>query len=300
MDEQEELVARYARSRGHLGQYVHWTFPFRPWGITANLLVRRDAWASVGGFHEGIRSAGDTEFSWRIQDAGWRFGYRPDAVVEHWHRETVRMLARQGARYGAGRAWVMRRYPGSLPRPTLVRPIARCVAGVAVWTATGRFERAVFKVLDGVFVVAGWGAFWLSNTPPVRRSAGSGQSIGLVAGTFPSLEDGDAVRRANAAADARIEASARPVRVDRGAARSLPIAWGEDDGTFRRLAAVGWLVRARPAALLRYVVNRRRHCDPPLLEIAARARRLAEAREIRALHPDGARDARAIARLIAR
>jgi GT2 family glycosyltransferase len=297
--EQDALVARYARARGHLGQLAHWTFPFRPWGVTANLLVRREAWASVGGFHEGIRSAGDTEFSWRIQDAGWKLDYRPDAVVEHWHRDSVRRLARQGARYGAGRAWVMRRYPGSLPKPLLLRPVGRSVAGIVVWTATGQFERALFKALDAVFVTGEWVAFRLSNTPPVSRSAQAGTPIGLVAGAFPASDDPAAVDRARDVPGAPIEAAARPVRVDRESARGLPIRWAEDDGTLRRLAAMAWLARTRPAAVARYVTGRRTRGHPPLAEVAARARRLADVREVRPL-ADGAptRDAAAIACLL--
>ena len=104
--DQPSLVAGYSRARGHLGQEPHVNFFYRPFGITANMLVRRAAWESVGGFQEGVRSGGDAEFSWRLQDAGWSLGYAPQAVVEHRHRETVRQLSRQAARYGAGRAWV--------------------------------------------------------------------------------------------------------------------------------------------------------------------------------------------------
>ncbi len=264
--------------------------------MTANLLVRRAAWASVGGFHEGIRSGGDTEFSWRLQDAGWTLAYRPDAVVEHWHRDSIRKLFRQGARYGAGRAWVMRRYPGSLPRPPLLRPVARALAGIAVWTLSGRFERAVFKALDAVFVTGEWYAFRLSNTPPVRRATPGAGTVGLVAGAFPALDDPAPVAHARAAQDGVIDAAARPVRVDREAARTLPIAWAEDDGTWRRLAAIAWLARARPAAVAAYVRGRRPLGLAPLMEVAARARRLAGAQRIEAIGDE--RAAAAVRRLL--
>lgn len=296
MAEQQELVARFARARGHLGQHAHWTFPFRPWGVTANLLVRRAAWASVGGFHEGIRSGGDTEFSWRIQDAGWTLDYRPEAVVEHRHRDSIRTLFRQGARYGAGRAWVMRRYPGSLPKPPLVRPVGRSLVGIAVWTLTGRFERAVFKALDAVFVTGEWYAFRLSNTPPVRRAVDGHGALWLVAGAFPAQDDPAAVQAARALGGAPIEAAARPIRVDRAAARSLPITWAEDDGTWRRLAAVGWLLRVHPSSTIRYVRERRPLGLPPLHDVAARARRLSAARQIRSIGDP--RAAAAITRLL--
>lgn len=286
--EQTEMVARYARSRGHLGQLAHWQHPYRPWGVTANLLVRRAAWASVGGFLEGVRSAGDTEFSFRLQDAGWKLAYRPEAVVEHWHRDSIRRLARQGARYGAGRAWVMRRYPGSFDRPLLLRPVGRSVAGVIVWTLTGRFERATFKALDAVFVTGEWVAFRLSNTPPVFRDRATAAPLGIVAGAFPSSEE-----PAIDAEGALIEAARRPVRIDRDAARALPISWAEDDGTLRRAGAIAWLARRHPRGLARHL---RQRGGPRLWAVATRARRLDGVREVRSLGDD--ESARAIARLL--
>lgn len=296
--EQQELTARYARSRGHLGQRVHFEWPFRPWGVTANLLVRRDAWASVGGFLEGIRSTGDAEFSWRLQDAGWRLDFRPAAEVEHYHRERISRLIRQGARYGAGRAWVIRRYPGSIPPPKLLRPVGRSLLGIVVWTATGRFERAIFKGLDGIFVTSEWFAFRLSNTPPVfRRNAGAAP-VGLVAERFPAAGD-PAVSGALELQPACIEAAWRPIRVDRDASRGLPIAWGEDDGDLRRLRAALGLALRHPVRVASYVLARRRDGAPPLLAIAAPARRLAEAgvRRLRAADAEAAMRTAAIARL---
>jgi GT2 family glycosyltransferase len=293
---QETLVARYARSRGHLSQRMHWEFPFRPWGVTANLLVRRAAWADVGGFHEGIRSGGDTEFSWRLQDAGWTLEYRPEAVVEHEHRDSVRKLARQAARYAAGRAWVMRRYPGSLERPRLLRRLARCAAGVGWWTLRGQRDRAVFKALDAVYVVAECGAFVLSNTAPGAGVSGAPGRVVAVAGAFPDREDGTAVAAVRALDGARVEARSRPVRVDREAARELPIAYAEDDGVLRRLGAAAWLLARRPAATLAHVARRRR---PGLLAVAPAARRVAAtgADEVRSVGDDAGPDAAALAAL---
>jgi glycosyltransferase involved in cell wall biosynthesis len=287
--DQTALVSRYARSRGHLRQEGHWLYPYRPWGVTANLLVRRSAWESVGGFLEGIRSGGDTEFSWRLQDAGWELGYRPKAVVEHIHRDSVRRLARQAARYAAGRAWVMRRYPGSFERPRLLRRLGRCAAGVLAWTVTGRFERAAFKALDGVYVISESSAFFLSNTPP-PAVAGRPARVALLAGAFPAADAPAEARTADA--DAVVEAARRPVRVDRGASRSLRVAYGEDDGILRRIGAVAWLARRSPGAV---AANLR-----VLFRLAAPARRLAAAgvESVQAIHPERADDAAALARLL--
>jgi hypothetical protein len=293
---QTELIARYARSRGHLGQQVHVDHVYRPWGVTANLLVRRAAWEDVGGFVEGVRSTGDTEFSWRLQDAGWRIGYQPEAVVEHEHRRSVRRLVRQAARYGAGRAWLARRYPGSGGRPPLARELARAAAGIAVWTVTARLERATFKALDAVYVSAEWGAWWLSNTPPASRERAGGPAASgtvAIAGAFPSLEDPTAVAAVRRlGGGVVVEAARRPVRIDRAAARQLTIAFAEDDGHARRAAAVAWLLRAAPLRTLRFAGA---HGWRGVLAHACAARRLLERRAVRLLDAGG--DTAALAQL---
>src|SRR2546421_1796924 len=107
---QRSLTARYTVTRGYMSQ-AHLVYDRdRPYAITANLLVRRAAWDSVGGFLEGVRSGGDTDFCWRLQAAGWRLGYRPAARVVHHNREALRAFVRVMGRYAAGRAWLRRRY----------------------------------------------------------------------------------------------------------------------------------------------------------------------------------------------
>src|SRR3954451_10464820 len=123
---QTALVARYTRSRELLDADRGAAFEYKPQAVTANLMVRRAAWASVGGFLEAIRSGGDTDFSWRIQDAGWELARAPGASVEHHHRETLRDYLKQKVRYGASRSWLSKRYRGSYPpiRPWLGVPRA--------------------------------------------------------------------------------------------------------------------------------------------------------------------------------
>ena len=164
--DQTALVARYARSRRHLDQADHLRED-PPYAITANLLVRRSAWSSVDGFAEGVRSGGDTDFSWRLQRAGWRLEYRHEALVEHHHRESVRGLARQHLRYGAGWRWLGR------PRPRVARDLVRAVGGALVWAATARWERAAFKALDAVVILSGRLGWWWPNER--RRAARSEQ-----------------------------------------------------------------------------------------------------------------------------
>jgi GT2 family glycosyltransferase len=272
---QDALVARYARSRGHLSQAAHMRDDHLPYGITANLLVRRAAFDELGGFQEGLRSGGDADLCWRLQDAGWTIAYREPAAVEHLHRESVAALGRQAARYSAAIAWMERHRPGSSPRPRVARRLARAAAGAVAWTAVGRFERAAFKVLDGVVVVAD-GAGWLfSNAAPQRGEEPSGGGA-LVVDAFPDAEapvgavahahpaglappaDGAAPGSglaphadgppAQPAGPLRVEAARRPARLDRAAARGLRVRYAEDDGVARRaIETLALRLRARGA-----------------------------------------------------
>lgn len=118
-------AARYAAARNFLGARAHFAHPYLPRAAAANLLVRRGAFESLGGFVEGIRAAEDTDFCWRLQQAGWRLELREDAAVTHRYRTTMRALSRQWRGYAAGRAWLARRYPDFHPQPAVARVFRR-------------------------------------------------------------------------------------------------------------------------------------------------------------------------------
>ena len=273
--DQRSLVARFAAARRYLSQAAHMRDPHRPYGITANLLVRRAAWAEVGGFFEGLRSGGDQDICWRMQDAGWALEYREAAAVEHRHRERVVALMRQMARYSAAIAWMARRAPGSSPRPRVLRRLARSVVGTLVWLAGGRVERAAFKALDGVVVVAEGGGYLLSNDAPPAEPPSARRAL-LVA-EWPTA----AAAALSRPGPFRVEAARRADRPDRAAAAGLRARYAEDDGTLRRLVATARLVgafRGDPRGVWEVAAVARRlqragvgeiHCDPASRERAA-------------------------------
>ncbi|HEY5318755.1 MAG TPA: glycosyltransferase, partial [Solirubrobacteraceae bacterium] len=127
--EDRTLAARYGSARNFLSQEAHLAHPYRPRAVAANLLVRRAAFEELGGFFEGLRAAEDTDFSWRLQEAGWQLAIRPQAGVEHHYRTTLTELRAQWRGYAAGRAWLGRRYPDFTPEPALVRAAKRLVRG---------------------------------------------------------------------------------------------------------------------------------------------------------------------------
>jgi Glycosyltransferase like family 2 len=152
--QQLSLAARYARSR-HLFDHSRGLIRAEQGAAAAgNLLVRRRAFDAVGGFAEGIRSGGDFDLCRRLRAAGWRIGYRPEALVHHRHRDTMRSLLGAFARYGAGAHWLNVRHPGCSPRWPLAGGLAGAARDVARLMARRHREAALFRALDGLGLVA--------------------------------------------------------------------------------------------------------------------------------------------------
>jgi GT2 family glycosyltransferase len=77
-----------------------------------NMAFRRDALAEVGGFDPQFRVAGDdVDVCWRVQDAGYRLGFSPAAMVWHHRRNSVRAYWRQQRGYGKAEALLERKWP---------------------------------------------------------------------------------------------------------------------------------------------------------------------------------------------
>jgi glycosyltransferase involved in cell wall biosynthesis len=108
------LAARYAYLRGAMRQQD--TFNFGEWGYpkTANVACRRTAFEAVGGFTDEIRAAEDADLTYRLRAAGWEVERREQAAVVHFSRQTTWGLLKQKALWGAGGAWLERKYPGSI------------------------------------------------------------------------------------------------------------------------------------------------------------------------------------------
>ena len=84
-----------------------------PWATGAFLIVRREAYAAVGGFDEHWWMYGeDLDLGWRLAEAGWPTRYEPGAVVHHEHSAAAAEAFGDDldARWlGATYAWLIRR-----------------------------------------------------------------------------------------------------------------------------------------------------------------------------------------------
>lgn len=265
--EQTSLAASYARSRGHVNERFHIESGERmAAGPTANLLVRRRAWDEVGGFQEGVRSGADVEFCFRVQKRGWKLGHRPEAAVEHRHPDSVRRMLRKARRYGAGRLWVERRFPGESPPQPLARPLGRCAAGAIIWTIALQPRRALYKLIDAAWIASLAGGWWWGDNRS-RGSAARSQTALIVsepppAGDSPS--DGGTT----------VEARSRPAVPDREAFRRNAPTFREDDSPLERVWSLAWLSMRHPLRVARLARLRRR--PEPLVALAPAIRRTAK------------------------
>ncbi len=297
------LAARYSSARSFLSQRAHLSHPYRPRAVAANLMVRRTAFEQLGGFYEGVRAAEDTDFSWRLQQVGWRLELRPGACVEHNYRQSVGQLRRQWRRYAAGRAWLSRRYEGFEPEPALRRAFARgwrrsrgCRATRRRGTPTrrfGRLERTRHLALDALLAGEELTGLALSNRPQRESAQGSAQVV-LLAERFPARGD-PLVEFARTLDRARVEAVARPDAVLLDVARELEIEYREDDGAARRAIALVRLAARHP---IRCATDSGGDDGPSLASLAPAAVRLERDRGAR-LQALGGEEVHATARRLA-
>jgi N-acetylglucosaminyl-diphospho-decaprenol L-rhamnosyltransferase len=84
------------------------------WGGAACVLVRRQAFAAIGGFDERFfLYCEDLDLCRRLRDAGWVLRYVPEAsAVHHWGRSTVKRPAAVTAAYRSRLLYFDKHFPG--------------------------------------------------------------------------------------------------------------------------------------------------------------------------------------------
>jgi hypothetical protein len=318
----ETLAARYGAARSFLNQQAHLAHPFRPRAVAANLLVRRAAFEQVGGFYERVRAAEDTDFSWRLQEAGWRLELRPEARVVHRYRTSLPELRRQWRGYAAGRAWLARRYGGFTPEPAVRRALRRAVgrrgsvrpravAAPRSATGAGRLERGGYLAIDSLLALEELAGLALSNRPARTGSDRPRATVVLIADRFPARGDPLVDLARTLGLQARVEATGRPDQLEPEVARALTIDYREDDGVAARAVALIALVARHPwrclldvaaghgsgASLAAVAPAMRRGSRPSLAALAPAVRRLMREPDARVLALGGGESRDLAARL---
>ena len=81
---------------------------------SAMWLCRTAALRSISGFDESLRSGEDVDMVWRLNDAGWRCRYQPQAECSHLPRTSLHKFLLQRVSYGASAAALAKRHTGKL------------------------------------------------------------------------------------------------------------------------------------------------------------------------------------------
>lgn len=111
------LLEKYAERSGVLSQKYTLEHPFCPYGQTANLAIRRQAFEQVGLFRPYLTTGGDADICWRIQrESNWQLEFVPTAIIRHRHRATLRELRNQWQRYGRSNRYLHDLYGVDLMR----------------------------------------------------------------------------------------------------------------------------------------------------------------------------------------
>ncbi|MGD1698860.1 glycosyltransferase [Dapis sp. BLCC M229] len=97
----DSLLEKYADKQETLSQKHTLAHPFCPYGQTANLAIRKQAFVEVGLFRPYLTTGGDADICWRIlRDTSYQFKFAEKAIIKHRHRSTWKDLQSQWRRYG--------------------------------------------------------------------------------------------------------------------------------------------------------------------------------------------------------
>jgi GT2 family glycosyltransferase len=97
--EEERLNANAVWRRPTLDSFTQPHLGFLPRALGCNQGYSRGVFESVGGVAEDAPGGEDTEFSWRVQLAGYPLYYEPRAVMHYRHRESFKGAWRQFKSY---------------------------------------------------------------------------------------------------------------------------------------------------------------------------------------------------------
>ncbi|MDB9494381.1 glycosyltransferase [Spirulina major CS-329] len=148
------LLERYADRNETLSQRHTLNHPFRPYGQTANLGVRRDLLVEIGLFRPYLTTGGDADLCWRLlAQTQCRWEFAPTAVVKHRHRCTLAELRQQWRRYGRSNRYLHELHGVPLmrsltPREALYRLSRWAVKELPPALLRGRWLDAVNTPLD--------------------------------------------------------------------------------------------------------------------------------------------------------
>jgi glycosyltransferase involved in cell wall biosynthesis len=127
---------------------------------TANLAVRKELFALVGGFNEALRYGEDHELCYKIYDADYKIKAVKDAVVEHIHRKNMNAFLKQSFRFGTSHPYELRNLSGG--RIIFMSPflkINKAKPGIFIWIDLNQADKKFLALI--ILGVIWWPLFAL-------------------------------------------------------------------------------------------------------------------------------------------
>nr|WP_269329694.1 glycosyltransferase [Kineosporia babensis] len=121
--------------------------PGLPHAGAGNMALRRDVFQSVGGFDPSVGTLEDTDLCWRIQKAGKKLTFVPQAIVHVRLRTSLTGIWLQGLGYGRAYTLLEQRYGANTPTSEAV-PASRSIGSrfLKLLRATQHPEALLWKI----------------------------------------------------------------------------------------------------------------------------------------------------------
>lgn len=158
---------------------------------TSNVSLKTDFLRDHGGFDEGFAHAAfeDIELGLRLEQAGMRLAYDPDARVEHWHPTDLPSAMRRMWAVGRSNAQLVSIHPGRWPAPTRPGPrhSVKAAALIALnLLAIGRARRVREETWRFLCHEVHREAFWSGGDERPRRRPRRGALLARLAARDPA------------------------------------------------------------------------------------------------------------------
>lgn len=100
---------------------IQYTYvPFLEHASSSGLAVRKEIHFAVGGFDEIMSAAEDCDYCWKIQLAGYKLQFVPEAVLHYRLRKTSKGKFIQAKTWGEGNAYLVKKYTQfGMPKPKI-------------------------------------------------------------------------------------------------------------------------------------------------------------------------------------
>lgn len=128
--------------------------PFLPHAGGGTIGVKRRLWESVGGLDETLPYLYETDFCWKLQLAGTKLEFIPDAIIHVRLRHHLKPIFRQACSWGEYNVVLYKRYR------TRGMPTLSPRAGVAAWMQILRSSRRYRSMRPGERAQYVWALAW--------------------------------------------------------------------------------------------------------------------------------------------